>query len=57
MRERERERGRGGRGGEGGSVWEGEEEGVGRRKEKLSQFLKVLLAVGYRMSAVAFLSV
>ena len=55
--ERERERERGGKGREECCLWEEKEEGVSRRKEKLSQFLKVLLAVGYRMSAVAFLSV
>ena len=56
-REKEREKERGGKGREECCLWEEKEEGVIRRKEKLSQFLRVLLAVGYRMSAVAFLSV
>lgn len=38
-------------------MWEEKEEGVNQRKEKHSQFLRALLAVGHRMSAVLFLSI
>lgn len=54
--DRERERVQGKRR-ECSCLWEEKEEGVNERKEKPPQFLWVLLAVGYRMSAVAFLSV